>query len=203
MAVIIFLLQSTALRPQTQSCLQGLCTCCSLQLEHSSRPTSLYGSSLLILNFYSDIRSNIIYSIAFLQFFPYSFFQLKYYSFTMLCYISVFNKVIHIYIYTFYQVLSHYRLLQDIEQSSLHHSSLLLNHFINSIVYLLIPNSYFISPPSPDTHFGKHKFVLFVCEQTYFCFVKYIFLFCKISSYVSLFFFFLDSTYTASLVAQW
>ena len=37
----------------------------------------------------------------------------------MLCQFQVYNRLIQLYIYIFFQILSHYRLLQGIEYSSL------------------------------------------------------------------------------------
>lgn len=141
MAVITFLLQSTALRPQTQSCLQGLCTCCSLHLEHSSRPNNhmVHHCSFLI---FIQIPAQIsAIQQLFFTFFPHSFFSWYSLIYNVVFHFSVQQSDSYIDRHTVYQVLSHYRLLQDSECSSLHHSSFTANHFINSIMYLLIPNS--------------------------------------------------------------
>ena len=64
--------------------------------------------------------------------------------FTMLCYFQVYSKVIqlHIHIYLFFQSLFLYRLLQNIEYSSLCYTvtALLVMYFIHSCMSMLIPN---------------------------------------------------------------
>ena len=62
--------------------------------------------------------------------------------------ILVYSKVIqlYIYIYILFQIPFYYRLLQDIEYSSLCYTvgPLLFIYFMYSSMYLLIPNSQFI-----------------------------------------------------------
>ena len=59
-------------------------------------------------------------------------------------------SVIHIHTSIFFHILFPYRLLQNIEYSSLYSRSLLITCFIYSKVYMLIPNPIYPSfPPFP------------------------------------------------------
>ena len=75
------------------------------------------------------------------------------------------------YMHTFFHIMVHYRLLQDLNIISsfpvLHSKFLLLIYFICSVVYLLIPCSWFI-PLLLPLPFGNH--VCFLCLWLYFGF---------------------------------
>ena len=99
-------------------------------------------------------------------FFPAEFFLLKYCWLTMLCQFYVYHKVIQIRI--LFQLLCHYRLLQDIEYSSLCHIGGWCYVFKYSSVnpkLLIYPSSLF--PPT-----GNHKLLFYICESL---FCKYYF----------------------------
>ena len=58
------------------------------------------------------------------------------------------DSVIHIHVSILFQILFPFRLLQNMEQSSLCYTvSLLVIYFKYSSVYMSIPNSHFISSP--------------------------------------------------------
>ena len=71
----------------------------------------------------------------------------------MLCSLQVYNKVIQLYIhvYILFRTLFHYRLLQDIEYSSLccKVGPCGLSIFYVVTVYIVMPSSYFILSPFP------------------------------------------------------
>ena len=72
---------------------------------------------------------------------------------------------IYIYIYLLFQIIFHYKLLQDIEYSSLHYIAgpCLSILFVVVCIYLSHTPSYSI-PLSPCFPFGIHKFIFFLCE---------------------------------------
>ena len=87
----------------------------------------------------------------------------------MLCWFQVYSKVIQlsIYVYLFFsKFFSHYRLLQDIEYSSLSYP---VGPYCLSILYIVVgicksqtPN---LSFPAPAIRFGNHNFIFYVCES--------------------------------------
>ena len=84
---------------------------------------------------------------------------------------------LHCKLYIF-QILFPYRLLQDIEYSSLC-SRVLVYLFLYTSVYMLIPNSYLSPAPGPTIPFGSPKFVFyaFLCLGICFCSVILFFFF--------------------------
>ena len=82
---------------------------------------------------------------------------------------------LHCKLYIF-QILFPYRLLQDIEYSSLC-SRVLVYLFLYTSVYMLIPNSYLSPAPGPTIPFGSPKFVFyaFLCLGICFCSVIFFF----------------------------
>ena len=74
------------------------------------------------------------------------------YNIVLVSSVQQINSVIHIHISILFQILFPFRLLQDIEQSSLCYTvgPCWLSVFKYSSVYLLIPNSQFI--PLPPSH---------------------------------------------------
>ena len=76
----------------------------------------------------------------------------------------MYGKVIQLYIF-FFQIFSitHYYKILDIIPCAIPWV-LFGIYFIYNSVYLLIPNSYFISPSLPFS-FGNHKIIFYVCES--------------------------------------
>ena len=70
---------------------------------------------------------------------------------------------VYIYICSL-KILSHYRLSQDIEYSSLCYTAdpCKTTYFIYSSMYMLVPNFKFSS--ASTIPFGNHKFVFYDCE---------------------------------------
>ena len=73
------------------------------------------------------------------------------------------NSVMHIHISILFCILFPYRLLQNIEYSSLYSRSLLIICFIYSNVYMLIPNP--IYPSFSPFPFSTCKFIFKVYES--------------------------------------
>ena len=128
--------------------------------------------------FFHDIVLNQLYALI-IYFY---FFELKYSCFTMQCQFQVYSKVIQFYIYIYiyihthmciyiytyiynvpFQILFHYRLLQDIDYSSLCYTVGPCCLFY--VQWCVSVNPKLLIYPSPRFSFGSHKFVFYVCES--------------------------------------
>ena len=78
----------------------------------------------------------------------------------------MYSKVIQFTESVLFQIIFHYRLLQDIEYSSLSYP---VGPYCLSILYIVVgicksqtPN---LSFPAPAIRFGNHNFIFYVCES--------------------------------------